>query len=127
MNFIKTIATSFADPADIKAFRKCKAQGKTDQECFKVGDNGIGKWGRDTTKDIPMCALPRDLWEGIKSPAGRKVEVKLGNKSVVCELQDTMPRLKNIKNGAGIDLNQSAWKALGKTPPVKQEVLWRWL
>jgi hypothetical protein len=39
------VASSFADPADIRAFKKCKATGKTDQQCFKVGDNGIGNGG----------------------------------------------------------------------------------
>jgi len=41
----KVIASSFADPADVRAFKRCKAQGKTDQECFRVGDNGVGCWG----------------------------------------------------------------------------------
>ena len=43
-----TTATSFADPADVAAFKRCKAQGKSDHECFAVGDNGIGSWGDPT-------------------------------------------------------------------------------
>ena len=46
----KVTASSFADPADVKAFNHCKAQGKTDQECFKVGDNGIGQFGKLTAQ-----------------------------------------------------------------------------
>src|SRR5947207_12121824 len=38
-------ASSFADPADVAAFKRCKERGGSDQDCFKVGDNGIGAWG----------------------------------------------------------------------------------
>lgn len=117
-------ASSFADPADVKAFQKCKATGKSDVQCFKVGDNGIGKWGDDTTTDVPMCALPYEDWEKLKNPRGRKVLVQRGVDSVVCELRDTMPHKENIKNGAGIDLNPAACKALGLAPPVKTQVIW---
>ncbi len=122
------IASSFADPADIIAFNKCKAKGKTDQECFKVGDNGIGKWGDATTTNVPMCALPPEDWKEFGGKArGKKVLVKVGGRSVVCELRDTMPAKKNIKNGAGIDLNFAAWKALGHTPPVMLAGTWQWV
>jgi len=119
-------ASSFADPADIAAFRRCKATGKSDQECFKVGDNGIGKWGADTTANIPMCALPPEDWQHLTKPAGTRVEVTVGGKAVICQLQDTMPKRANIKNGAVIDLNAAAWKALGFTPPVMEPCVWRW-
>src|SRR4051812_26848824 len=57
------LATSFADPADVAAFRRCKAAGGSDQECFRVGDNGIGKWGDDCTAGSgPKCALPPEDW-----------------------------------------------------------------
>src|SRR2546430_15156010 len=46
-------ASSFADPADVVAFKKCKTQGKTDQQCFQVGDNGIGQFGKNTAPDHP--------------------------------------------------------------------------
>ena len=59
------IASSFADPADIAAYKKAIAAGKTEAEALKVGDNGIGKWGDDTTReDVPICALPPEDWEG---------------------------------------------------------------
>lgn len=121
-------ASSFADPADVAAFRKCKAQGKTDQECFKVGDNGIGKWGDDTTADRPMCALPPEDWKPLGAKArGAKVLVKANGKSVVCELRDTMPAKRNIKNGAGIDLNPAAVKAIGLKPPIMVAATWEWV
>lgn len=121
-------ASSFADPVDVSAFRRCKAQGKTDNECFKVGDNGIGKWGDDCTGPTPMCALPYEDWEEFGSKArGKKVVVTANGKSVICELRDTMPHRKNITNGAGIDLSPSACRALGLRPPVMIPAFWQWI
>jgi hypothetical protein len=119
-------ASSFADPADVRAFRRCKAQGKSDQECFKVGDNGIGKWGMDTTQPVPMCALPREDWAHLDRPQGTLVIVEANGQTVRAELQDTMPARANIKNGAVIDLNPEACARLGLTPPVLVAARWRW-
>jgi hypothetical protein len=121
-------ASSFADPADVAAFRRCKAQGKSDAECFKVGDNGIGKWGDDTTVPVPMCALPPEDWESFGNQArGKKVLVTANKASVVCELRDTMPHKSHITNGAGIDLNEAAINALGLRPPVMVDATWEWV
>ena len=120
------LASSFADPADIAAFKRCKAQGKTDRECFKVGDNGIGCWGDDTTKDRPMCALPPEDWKILDHPRGALVDVRRETFTITCELRDTMPKKQNIRNGAGIDLNPAACAALHLTPPVLTSVKWRW-
>lgn len=122
-------ASSFADPADVAAFRRCKAQGKSDQECFKVGDNGVGRWGDDTTKgNGPMCALPPEDWQQFGTMArGKKVLVKANGNQVICELRDTMPHKANIKNGAIIDLNPDAAKALGLRPPFMVDVEWSWV
>lgn len=121
-------ATSFADPSDILAFKRCKASGKTDQECFKVGDNGIGKWGDDTTVDVPMVALPPEDWQGQGFVArGAKVLVTVGDKSVIAELRDTMPHRANIKNGAGIDCNPATCKALGQKIPAEFSATWQWV
>ena len=123
----KVKASSFADPADVRAFRRCKAQGKSDQECFKVGDNGIGKWGDDTTADVPMVALPPEDWKPLGMKArGAKVRVAANGREVICELRDTMPARKNIKNGAGIDMNPAACAALGLKPPVMISATWEW-
>lgn len=121
-------ASSFADPADVLAFRRCKAQGKSDQECFKVGDNGIGEWQDDCTGPTPMCALPREDWEPFGNAArGKKVVVTANGKTVICELRDTMPHRAHITNGAGIDLNPGAIAALGLHPPVMVSAIWQWL
>lgn len=119
------IATSFADPADVRRYRACKAAGKTDRECFRVGDNGIGYWGDNTTLPLAMCALPREDWQPLKNRArGARVIVEAGGLSVICKLADTMPSRKNITNGAGIDLNPHACQLLGFRPPVREKVEW---
>lgn len=122
-------ASSFADPEDVESFNRCKAAGGTDMECFRYGDNGIGAWGHITAQDqTPMVALPRDDWMAAGKTGGSKVMVEYKGKQVVALLGDTMPWKKNIKNGAGIDLNPAASKALGLTPPhIISGVKWRWL
>lgn len=121
--------SSFADPADVRAFRACKAQGKTDQECFRVGDNGIGKWGDDCSEGSgPAVALPPEDWQ--QFPDARNKLVKVTNPSngasVIAKLKDTMPHRANITNGAGIDLSPDTCAALGLTPPVMHAVTWEW-
>lgn len=128
----KVTASSFADPADIAAYRQAIAQGKTESEALKLGDNGIGKWGDDTTPvDKPMCALPPEDWIakwGKGSAArGKKVSVTYKGKTVIGELRDTMPHKENIKNGAGIDLNPGFANAFGvKQPFMLSNVTWEW-
>ncbi len=117
-----TTATSFADPADIRAFEKCKQTGKTDKQCFAVGDNAIGLWGDSTRAGTgPSCALPSSAWHEYYSTARKKkVIVEVGGKTAVCELKDTSGS-RNV-----IDLNPDACVLLNLTPPVKQPARWRW-
>jgi hypothetical protein len=123
-------ASSFADPADIAAFKKCKARGNSDAVCFSVGDNGIGCWGDDCTRSIPMCALPpedmEEKWGSINAAKHKGVRVEANGKSVVCILADRMPRRANIKNGAGIDLSPAAVAALGLKTPLMVAATWEW-
>ena len=124
------MASSFADPADVSAFKKCKALGNSDQECFKIGDNGIGKWGDDCTEGSgPKCALPPEDWIAKWGVNARhaKVLVTVGDKSVVCQMDDTMPHKANITNGAGIDLNPDACHALGVSIPAMVPAIWQWV
>lgn len=131
-----TLASSFADPADVRAFKRCKAKGKSDKDCFLVGDNGIGCWNDLTAQTVvPMCALPpQDMegrWGSVAKAKHKKVRVTLlgrrrsQTKTVVCVLADRMPRKPN-KSGAGIDLNPAASAALGLEPPHLVEVTWEW-
>jgi hypothetical protein len=127
------VASSFADPKDVAAYKRAIAQGKTEAEALKIGDNGIGKWGDNTTdSNVPMCALPREdwmpKWGNGASARGKKVAVTYRGKTVIGELRDTMPHKANIKNGAGIDLNPGFGKAFGITPPfLLQGVKWEWV
>ncbi len=120
--------SSFADPSDVRAFKRCKANGGSDQECFKVGDNAIGAWGDDTSEGSgPSVALPPEDWQQVAyPPRGKKVQVRYGEKTVVATLKDTMPHKANIHNGAGIDMNPDTCRALGLEPPVMTKVSWRW-
>jgi hypothetical protein len=123
-------ASSFADPKDVEAFRKCKERGGTDQQCFKFGDNGIGCWGDNVTGATPVCALPPDdmieRWGSVEAAKYKPVEVTVEDKTVVCILKDRMPWKKNITNGAIIDLNPGAGAALGLTPPFMVRATWKW-
>ena len=121
-------ASSFADPADIRAFQRCKARGYSDQFCFTQGDNGIGRWGHDCSdEDALYVALPREVWMDAGKSGGAAVVLRYNGKTVHAQLGDTMPRLANIENGAGIDLNPGAAKALGLKPPFLIDgVQWRW-
>lgn len=127
----KVIASSFADPKDVAAYNCAIAQGKTENEAMKVGDNGIGKWGDNTARDdVPMCALPPEDWlakwgSGLKA-RGQKAKVTYNGKTVLGELRDTMPHKANIKNGAGIDLNPGFAKAFGMVQPFMIHVEWEW-
>lgn len=121
------LASSFADPADVAAFRAAKARGASDQEAFRVGDNGVGLWGDDTTVDRPMVALPPEDWEPFGSAArGKKVLVSCNGNEVICELRDTLPHKAKIRNGVIVDLNPAACKALGLRPPVMVAAAWQW-
>jgi len=139
-------ASSFADPKDVAAFQRCKAQGKTDQECFRVGDNGLGfeisigngKHERLNCADPDKCycALPPEIWRPKwgtpQNAARRRVIVSYVHRAtgatttVTGLLGDTMPHLANITNGARIDLNPGFAKALGLNPPFMATVSWSW-
>jgi hypothetical protein len=127
---VRVKATSFADLADVAAFRRCKNSGKSDKECFKVGDNGIGFMGADCTSGVPMCALPPEIWHkkwgSARNAHLKPVNVTIGGKTVRCVMGDTMPHLGNIRNGAGIDLNPAAVTAFGLKPPIKVDAVWSW-
>ena len=126
-------ATSFADLKDVAAYKRAIAQGQSEAEALKVGDNGIGMWGENTAReDVAMCALPPEDWlakwgNGSKA-RGKQVSVTYKGTTVVGELRDTMPHKANIKNGAGIDLNPGFAKAFSFTAPFRiVDVKWEWV
>lgn len=124
----KVKATTFADPADVRRWIYCKKQGGTDRECYRVGDNGIGKWGHFTAQSkTPMVALPVEVWSRAGKVGGAPVHLLYRGRHVQAILGDTMPHLRNITNGAGIDLNPAAALALGIPVGGSAEgVQWEW-
>lgn len=119
-------ASSFADPADVKAFERCKATGKSDLKCFAVGDNGIGQFGQITAQThTPMIAVHHDdmiaRWGSEHGAAHRPVEVTVKGKKVLATVED------RISATGRIDLNPAAAKALGLTPPFVVPCKWRWI
>ena len=123
-------ASSFADPDDIRRFKACKAKGKSDQECFKVGDNGIGCWGDDVSEGTgPSCALPPEVmefyWGSVEGAKHKQIVVRRYDKKAVVTIKDRMPHLKNLANAARIDLNPDACKALDIPIPAMHKVIWR--
>lgn len=120
------MASTFADPADVRRFQACKAQGKTDQECFEVGDNGIGYFGDyNTTTAEPQCALHteviREKWGSIQGGKFRRVRVVYKDKSEVCKLTDICGHMERI------DLNPGACRSLGFPIGGLEKVIWSWV
>lgn len=112
-------ATEFADPGDLRAFQHAKAEGMSDRQAFRVGDNCIGCWGDSTAQDTgPCCAIPPDdmIAEFGSIAEAKHKQVLVTNPalstSCVCTIKDRMPWKAHISNGAGIDLNPDAIEAL---------------
>jgi hypothetical protein len=134
------IASSFADPKDIAAFKKWykvyRDHGMSEEEATKAafakGDNGVGFTGIFcATEKECLCALPPEEWKakwGSKAKAGGKgVIVTYNGKEVSGRLGDTMPPKGKRLNDALIDLNPGFAKAFGETPPfMLKGVSWRW-
>jgi hypothetical protein len=122
----RAIASSFADPADVVAFQRCKAQGKTDQACFKVGDNGIGQFGKLTAQDhTPMVAIHKDdmiaRWGSVMGAAHRIVNVTINGKTIQASVED------RLGVAGRIDLNPACAKQLGLNPPfLVRNCVWSW-
>ena len=119
-------ASSFADPADLMAFKKCKATGKTDLQCFKVGDNGVGQFGKITAQwRTPMVAVHavdmKVRWGSVNAAAHRPVTVTVKGKTVQATVEDRI----GVKGR--IDLNPAAAKALGLTSPFLVPCVWKWV
>ncbi len=134
------IASSFADPADVKAFHKWfqiyKDLGFSDKVATKKalnkGDNALGVWEDDTSAGSgPSCALPpekmKERWGSIDAAKHQLVLVSRDDHEVTCVLKDIMPPEGEITTAARIDLNPDAVAALGLVPPIMAPVVWKWL
>lgn len=117
-------ASSFADPADVRAYLKAKAEGKTDQQAFEVGDNGVGFWGDNTKEGSgPSCALSpetmKSIWGSVAAAHLKPVHIAGNGHEVIALVKDTLPHHSNR-----IDLNPDAVRALGWQPPLLEIVVW---
>lgn len=139
-------ASSFADPADVRAFRRWKQhyldEGYTNDRAtelaFAHGDNGVGLWNDNTAEGSgPSCALPpedmEERWGGSKAThwieaKHKLVNVTIGEVTVTCTLKDRMPHKRNITNGAIIDLNPDAIRAFNMEPgnDFMEQAMWAW-
>jgi hypothetical protein len=109
----------------VVAFTRCKATGKTDNQCFAVGDNGIGQFGKITAPEHTLWfAVHADAmkacWGSINAAAHRPVTVTVKGKTVEATVED------RISAPGRIDLNPAAAKALGLTPPFLVPCVWNW-
>ena len=134
------IASSFADPADLAAFKKWykiyRDHGMSDEAATKAalakGDNGIGFTGIFCATDKEcLCALPPEEWKSkwkTKTEAsGKGVNVTYKGKTVAGKLGDTMPPEGKRLNEALIDFNPGFAKAFGVKPPfMLKGVSWEW-
>lgn len=129
----RTMASSFADPADVAAFRDCKAEGHSDKYCFRYGDNGETYWGDNSAQTvIAMVALPPEdmieRWGSIEAARHKPVIVRANGRECHAILAEMMPSKKNIENGAGLDMNPATCKALrlSTNGNVMVPAVWRW-
>lgn len=118
-------ATSFADPEDVKKYRRCRAKGKSEAYCLKyAGDNGIGVWDDDTTSATPACALNQkhiaERWGSLDGGKHKLVDVKIEDMIVTCILKDTGTPASRI------DLNPGALSAFGLEAPLSVNAKWKW-
>lgn len=119
-------ASSFADPADLRAFERCKATGKTNLQCFKVGDNGVGECGVITSQEhTPYVAVHLDFmvsrWGSKHAAWLREVEVVANGVTFRAKVGD------RISAKGRIDLNPACLKLINKTAPLKINAKWRWV
>lgn len=124
-------ASSFADAADVRAFKRAKARGMSDKEAFRYGDNGVGCWGDDvTTLKIPYVAVPPDdmidRWGSVKAAKHKPVLVTINGVTKRCIVGDRMPWRRNIRNRAVIDLAPGAQALFELRPPFMVRASWRW-
>lgn len=119
-------ASSFADPKDIADFKRCKSKGGSDQQCFKVGDNGVGFWGDDTTDvNKPFVAVHHELLEekygSLANARHRSVRVTIDGKTALCLVGD----ICGVKTR--VDLAVGAQKLFELTAPFLKTASWELL
>jgi hypothetical protein len=119
--------SSFADPADVATYERCKANGGTEEYCLSIGDNGIGYWGDDTKQGSgASCALSPEwmiaTWGSVATAHLQPVLITnpTNGQNVTALIKDTLPH-----QSPRIDMNPDTCAALGLTPPVLAPVTWQ--
>jgi hypothetical protein len=123
--WIKCMASSFADPADLRGFKKCKATGKSDKACFAVGDNGVGQFGDITAQtETPFVAIHHSYmvsrWGSEHAAAHRDVVLWINGKEATIKVGDRISALGRI------DLNPAAYGLWKLRAPLMVAARWRW-
>lgn len=119
------LASTFADPADVRRYREARAAGATESQALAVGDNGVSAYGDDTTSSVdPIVALPPDTpgfahnrFVELTGPDGR---------SGIARVSEKMPATAKLKGNATIDLNPGAARLIGH-PGGVYPVSWRFI
>jgi hypothetical protein len=125
---------SFADPADIVAFKKWfaiyKHAGMSDHDAehaaYAKGDNGVGYWGDDTTNvDQPFVALHSDhlleRWGSLTAATHKPVLVECNGKPMQCIVGDLCGVHERV------DLAPGAQFVFGLEPPFLVPATWSWV
>lgn len=117
-------ASTFADLADLAAYKKAKANGLSEKEALAKGDNGIGCWGDNTAQVVvAMVAIPPEdmvrIFGGVLRAKHKHVNIiRIDGKGVKHEclaiIADIMPHLKRAlaQNGCEIDCNPATVEQL---------------
>lgn len=119
-------ASSFADPADLIGFQRCKRTGRSDVSCFKEGDNGVGQFGAITAQDhTPMVAVNHTemvaKWGSEHGAAHRLIEVTVNGRTFNAAVED------RISAPGRIDLNPACAKIAHLDPPFVVPCTWKWV
>jgi hypothetical protein len=119
------LASTFADPNDLRRYFAARSNGASEREALAVGDNGTSAFGDDTTRENdPIVGLPPDTPGFVHN---RLIELTgPDGQTGVARLSEKMPATKNLKGEATIDLNPAAAKLVGH-PGGVYPVTWRFI
>ena len=118
-------ASSFADPKDVVAFKRCKATGRSDVSCFAVGDNGVGEYGDITAQtETLFIAVHEEFmisrWGSVHAAAHREVQLMINGKLCSPKVGD------RISEKGRVDLNPAILKFYDLKAPLLIDARWRW-
>jgi hypothetical protein len=104
--------TVFAGPKDLNAYQTAKANGASENDALKVGDNGVGASGVKTATNDPMVALKPSFMQANGLKFGDPITVNANGAQVVARVQDHLPE----DSASLVDMNPGASSALKVDP-----------